>query len=280
VWLGSLALTSWAEEREAARTLEASGFGTLWYSESHLTREAMSHGTLLLGATDTIAVASGIASIWARDAISAANASASLQDAYPDRFLLGLGVSHAPLVAQRGQAYDRPLTAMREYLDAMDASSGFGPVDPRRRILGALGPKMLELARDRACGAHPYLVTPAHTASARALLGDAALAPEQGFVIERDPDRARTIARDHLRTYLRLENYRTSWRRLGFSDQDFDDGGSDRLVDELIAWGEPEQVAAKINAHFEAGADHVAAQALGPDPLAQLRQLAAVAINA
>jgi probable F420-dependent oxidoreductase len=240
----------------------------------------MSHGALLLGATDTIAVASGIASIWARDAISAANASASLQDAHPDRFLLGLGVSHAPLVAKRGQAYDRPLSAMREYLDGMDASRGFGPVDPRRRILGALGPKMLELARGRACGAHPYLVTPAHTASARALLGESLLAPEQGFVIERDPGRARTIARDHLRTYLRLENYRSSWRRLGFGDQDFDDGGSDHLVDELIAWGEPEHVAAKINAHFEAGADHVAAQALGPDPLAQLRELATVAIDA
>jgi probable F420-dependent oxidoreductase len=279
VWLGSLALEPWAHERESAREIEALGYGTIWYSESHLTRESMSHGALLLDATTSAVVASGIASIWVRDATSTANAAASLHDAHPDRFMLGLGVSHSPLVAHRGHEYNRPLAAMQAYLDRMDEPGAYGRCEPGRRCIGALGPKMLALAAERTAGAHPYLVTTEQTAWARGILGDGPLlAPEQGFVIETDPASARTSARAFLKTYLRLENYRTSWRRLGFGDEDFGDGGSDRLVDELIPWGNAEQVAGRIAAHFDAGADHVAVQAIGPEPLAQLRALAAVVL--
>ena len=279
VWLGALALQPWAEERESALEIEALGYGTIWYSESHLTRESMSHGALLLDATTSVAVASGIASIWVRDATSTANAAASLHDAHPNRFMLGLGVSHSPLVARRGHDYRRPLAAMRDYLDRMDEPGAYGRCEPERRCIGALGPKMLALAAERTAGAHPYLVTPGQTAWAREILGDGPLlAPEQGFVIDTDATSARASARAFLKTYLRLENYRTSWRRLGFGDEDFADGGSDRLVDELIPWGDAEFVTGRLKQHFEAGADHVAVQAVGPEPLNQLRVLAAVAL--
>lgn len=272
VWLGTLALLPAADERRAVQELERLGYGTAWYSESHLTHEALTHGAVLLCGTEQIGVATGIASIWVRDATATARAAALLDEAFAGRFLLGLGVSHAPLVARRGHAYDRPLSAMRSYLDELDAATASRI--RVRRVIGALGPKMLELARDRADGAHPYLVTPAHTARARELLGDGPLlAPEQGFVLEPNARRARAAAREHLRVYLSLDNYRRSWRVLGFTDADFEEGGSDRLVDGLVAWGDEDAIAARVQAHFKAGADHVAVQALGPEPLEQLRRL-------
>jgi len=281
VWWGGLGMQPAAVERDAAAAVEALGYGALWYSETPVNKEALAHAAILLEATASIVVASGIASIWARDAPAAVNGAAALGDAHGDRFLLGIGVSHAPAVQARGGAYARPLTAMREYLDAMDAAQPGFPVPgggPVPRVLAALRTKMLELARDRAAGAHPYFVPVEHTAKARAVLGDGPLlAPEQAFVLETDPARARELARRHTRTYLTLPNYLNNLRELGFGDEDLEGDGSDRLVDAIVAWGDAEAVAARVRAHLDAGADHVCVQPLGPSvdaSLGWLRELA------
>jgi probable F420-dependent oxidoreductase len=276
VWLGSIALLRADEERSAVRELEAAGYETIWFGESPYNREALSHAALLLDATERATVATGIASIWLRSAVSAANGAATLAEAHPGRFVLGLGVSHAPAVALIGQDYNKPLTRMREYLDAMDAGSyrAAAPPEPAPVLLAALGPKMLELARDRTQGAHPYLTTPEHTRQARAILGEGPLlAPEQAFVLERDPEQARAIARDHLGYYLTLPNYRNNWLRSGFEANDVAEGGSDKLVDALVAWGDEDAVRERLEEHVAAGADHVALQALGDDPVRQLTRL-------
>jgi probable F420-dependent oxidoreductase len=277
VWLGTIGALPAAEERSAVRELEARGYGTVWFGETPFSKEALSHAALILDATERVTVATGIASIWLRSPSSAASGAATLAEAHPGRFVLGLGVSHAPIVTSIGQDYTKPLTRMREYLDAMDASryTGALPAEPAPRVLAALAPKMLELARERAQGAHPYLVTPEHTRGARAILGAGPLlAPEQGFVLEPDPVRARTVARDHLKVYLALPNYSGNWLRSGFDEADLADGGSDRLVDALVAWGDESAVRARVEEHFAAGADHVALQALGEDPVGQLTRLA------
>ena len=277
VWLGTIGALPAAEERSAVRELEAVGYGTIWFGETPFSKEALSHAALILDATERVTVATGIASIWLRSPSSAASGAATLAEAHPGRFVLGLGVSHAPIVASIGHDYTKPLTRMREYLDAMDASSYAGPLpaDPAPRVLAALAPKMLELARDRTQGAHPYLVTPEHTVRARAILGvGPLLAPEQAFVLESDPVRARTVAREHLKVYLTLPNYADNWRRSGFDEADVSDGGSDRLVDALVAWGDESAVRERVEEHFAAGADHVALQALGEDPVGQLTRLA------
>jgi probable F420-dependent oxidoreductase len=277
VWLGSIGELPATEERAAVRELEAAGYGTIWFGESPFNKEALSHGALLLDATERVTVATGIASIWLRSPESAANGAATLAEAHPGRFVLGLGVSHAPLLTLIGQDYAKPLTRMREYLDAMDAGRfmAASPAEPAPRVLAALAPKMLELARDRAQGAHPYLVTPEHTSRARAILGDGPmLAPEQAFVLEADPDRARSVARGHLEIYLTLPNYRNNWLRSGFEESDLAEGGSDRLVDALVAWGDDDAVRDRLEEHIAAGADHVALQALGDDPVGQLTRLA------
>jgi probable F420-dependent oxidoreductase len=276
-WLGELALRPAVEERTIVRELEEVGYGAVWFGETPFNREALSHAALLLGWTERIAVATGIASIWLREPAAAANGAAALAEAHPGRFVLGLGVSHAPIVASLGDEYARPLTRMRAYLDAMDAVTyrAAPPAEPAPRVLAALAPRMLELARDRADGAHPYLVTPAHTAEARKALGPGKLlAPEQAFTLERDAAAAREAGRRHLRIYLGLENYRRSWLRQGFSEADFEDGGSDALVDALVAWGGEDAVRARIDEHLTAGADHVAVQAVGSDPVGELRRLA------
>ena len=178
------------------------------------------------------------------------------------RFLLGLGVSHAHLVDRiEGAQYERPLARMRAFLDDLDAAEVPVPVD--ERVIAALGPKALALAGERTAGTHPYLVTPEHTATARAALGDDAIvAPEQGLVLETDPDKARPIAREFLSRYIVAPNYTNNWRRLGFGDDDLADGGSDRLVDALIAWGDEDALAARVQAHRDAGASHVCVQVL------------------
>ncbi|GAA3135111.1 LLM class F420-dependent oxidoreductase [Planomonospora alba] len=266
--------------RRAAAEIEALGYGALWYGEAPGTREAFTAGAVLLAATERIAVGSGIANIWARDATAMAAGAAALGEAYPGRFALGVGVSHAPLVERRGHDYTRPLAAMSAYLDAMDRSAAdLFPVDPAPpRLLAALRPRMLELARDRADGAHPYFVPPEHTAAAREILGpDRILAPEQAFVLESDPGRARQVAREHMEGYLRLPNYANNLRHLGFGDDDLAGGGSDRLVDAIVAWGDADAVAARVREHLDAGADHVALQPLPPDldtGVAQLTELA------
>ena len=281
VWLGGIGLLAAADERDAVRALEAAGYGTIWFGENPYNKEAFAHATLLLDATEHVSVATGIASIWLRTAVSAANGAAALADAHPGRFVLGLGVSHAPLVASLGQEYERPLVRMREYLDEMDAAryTAAAPAEPAARVLAALGPKMLELSRDRTDGAHPYLTTPEHTQQARTILGAGPLlAPEQSFVLEQDPARAREVARGHLKMYLTLPNYRDNWLRHGFDESDLADGGSDRLVDTLVAWGDEEAVVARVDEHIAAGADHVALQALGDDPVGQLTRLAPAVI--
>jgi probable F420-dependent oxidoreductase len=192
---------------------------------------------------------------------------AALTMAHGDRFLVGIGVSHAHLIDRVHEAgtYTRPLAQMRTYLDGLDVADP--PLPAQSRVLAALGPKMLELAHMRTAGVHPYLVTPEHTALARAAVGaERLVAPEQGVVLERDAARARTIARAHLARYLEAPNYTNNWRRLGFTDDDLAGGGSDRLVDALIAWGDEAALGARVDEHRAAGADHVCIQLLSEDP--------------
>jgi probable F420-dependent oxidoreductase len=286
VWLTLLGLRAAAEERAAAARIEQLGYPALWFGETPVNKEAFVHSGLLLAATGRITIATGIANIYARDA-SAANAAANaLAEGFPGRFVLGLGVSHAPNVAQRGHAYQKPVTAMRDYLDALDRTRYLAPAPDSAPpiVLAALRRRMLELGRDRAHGVHPYLVTPAHTARARAVLGpEPVLAPEQGVVLETDPAKARAVAREHLTGYLKLPNYLNSWRGDGFDDTDFAGGGSDRLVDGLIAWGDTDTIAARVRAHHDAGADHVCIQPVIRDldrALAELETLAPVLLTA
>jgi probable F420-dependent oxidoreductase len=253
----------------AAREIEELGFKTLWIPEA-LGREAFAHAGLLLAATRQLVVATGIANVWARDAMAMAAAQKTLAEAYPERFLLGMGVSHAPLVAgMRGHDYDKPLSYLRSYLDAMDSAPfmAASPSVPPPRVIAALHPKSLLLARERAWGSHPYFVPPEHTARARKALGAGKLlAPEQAVVLEKDATRARTIARTHMATYLGLPNYVRNLVSLGFTPDDVANGGSDRLVDAIVAWGTIDAVAKRVQAHHAAGADHVCLQVLRENP--------------
>jgi probable F420-dependent oxidoreductase len=188
--------------------------------------------------------------------------------------VLGLGVSHSAIVNRTGQVYERPLERMRQYLDAMDQAPARLPPTPVPRVLAALRPRMLELARDRADGAHTYFVPTAHTARARAALGpDRLLIPEQAIIVDENPVAARMTARRHTKFYLELPNYVNNLRQLGFSDEDFADAGSDRLVDAIVAWGAPDAIAARISEHLDAGADHVLLQPLAPDLEGAISQL-------
>jgi probable F420-dependent oxidoreductase len=205
---------------------------------------------------------------------------ATLGAAYPGRFVLGIGVSHGPIIDLSGQTYAQPMEKMLRYLDGMDRSVIYAPATeiPVPRVLAALGPKMLDLARERSDGAHPYLVTPAHTTIARQALGpDKLLIPEQSVVLETDPVEARRIARSHLAGYLQLPNYVHNLRRLGYGD-DLADGGSDRLTDAIVVWGDEEAIARRITEHLDNGADHVLLQPLGdiPGAVEQLERLAPV----
>ncbi|WP_330242070.1 TIGR03620 family F420-dependent LLM class oxidoreductase [Streptomyces sp. NBC_00525] len=255
----------------AAAEIEALGFGTLWIGASPSPDDAAT----VLEATRTLTVATGILSIWNHTAEEVAARIASLDPAARDRFVLGLGVSHGALAPQ----YAKPYSAMVEYLDALDAADP--SVGPGRRVLAALGPKMLRLASDRALGAHPYLVTAAHTAEAREALGpDALLAPELTVVLDTDLDRARATARAMLAMYLQLPNYTGNLLRLGFTEGDFAGGGSERLLDALFALGDAGRVKARAAEYFAAGADHVALQVVTAErsamtlPLAEYRALA------
>ncbi|MBI1816062.1 MAG: LLM class F420-dependent oxidoreductase [Deltaproteobacteria bacterium] len=274
-----------AKAQEAAAEIEALGYGAIWIPEA-LGREAFTSSALLLAGTQRIVIATGIANIWARDPMAMAGAQKTLTEAYPDRFLLGIGVSHGPLVGMRGHNYDKPLSAMRGYLDAMDSAPFMAatPSTPPVRVLAALAPKMLKLAAERANGSHPYFVPPEHTAHARETMGKGPLlAPEQAVVLETDPIKARDIARTHMATYLGLPNYVNNLKRLGFSDDDIAKGGSDRLVDAIVVWGTVEAVAKRVRAHHDAGADHVCLQVLDADPRAipvrQWRELAAALLR-
>jgi probable F420-dependent oxidoreductase len=269
VWTGQLDFASAAEVREAAREVEQLGYRALWTGEA-IGREVMTAAQLLLAATDSLVVATGIATIWARDGYATAAAQLAIGEAYPDRFILGIGASHKLLMDVRGGDYVKPLAQMRAYLERMDSMyDTYRAVKPDSwppRLLAALGPKMLELARNEADGAHTYFVPPEHTAKAREILGpDRLLVPEQVCVLSDDPAVAREIARRHTASYLRLPNYTGNLERFGFTAEDFADGGNDRLVDTICACGSIDAVTARVQAHLDAGADHVAVQVLVDD---------------
>ena len=268
IWTGALDALEVPAAREQVAALDEQGWDALWFGEAY-GREAFTAAALYLGASSRMSVATGIASIYGRDAV-AANAAARLLEAmHPGRFVLGLGVSHAPLVERmRGHAYGKPIAAMTEYLDALDNAPFLavgGEVAPPR-VLAALGPRMLELSRDRAAGAHPFLVTPDHTASAREILGsEAFLGVEQAVVLSDDSDVVRERAHWHLGIYTGLPNYRNNWLREGFTEDDLGRGGSDRLKAALVVGGDEQAVLDRVRAHLDAGADHVCLQLLGPD---------------
>jgi probable F420-dependent oxidoreductase len=285
IWTFALDLQPAAKAQEAAAEIEALGYGAIWIPEA-LGREAFTSSALLLAGTRRIAVATGIANIWARDAMAMAAAQKTLAEAYANRFLLGIGVSHAPLVGMRGHEYGKPLSAMRSYLDAMDSAPFMAvpPATPPRRVIAALAPKMLQLAAERAWGSHPYFVPPEHTAYARKILGKGPLlAPEQAAVLESDATKAREVARTHMSTYLGLPNYVNNLKRLGFTGDDIANGGSDRLVDAIVVWGSLDAIVTRVRAHHDAGADHVCIQVLDPDPrvlpMRQWRELAAALLK-
>jgi probable F420-dependent oxidoreductase len=284
LWTAALESVPVPQVPDVVGALDAQGWDALWFGEAY-GREALSSAQLYLASSSRMAVATGIASIYGRDAVAASAASRLVGALHPGRFVLGLGASHAPLVERmRGHSYGRPLQAVREYLDAMDAAPWLSaPAEPAPRVLAALGPRMLELARDRAAGAHPYLTTPEHTAQAREVLGQGPLlAVEQAVVASGDPDVVRARAHWHLEIYTGLANYRASWRRQGFSDEDAVRGGSDRLKSAMVVGGE-EAIAARVREHLDAGADHVCLQVLGADlfdvPVDDWARLAPVAAD-
>jgi probable F420-dependent oxidoreductase len=282
IWSGGLRTAELAEAQDAAAELESLGFGALWIPGRD--DGVFERAAALLDATERVTVATGIASVWRYTAAGAAAAHAELTAAHPGRFLLGIGISHSPLVEKDGLGtYERPLAKMRTYLDELDEATR--PVPREERVLAALAPKMLGLAAERARGTHPYLVGATHTAFARETVGLGPLvAPEQGVVLERDPTRAREIARAHLaQPYITLPNYRANWERQGFSADDMAGAGSDRLVDGLVAWGGEDAIAARIQEHRDAGADHVCLQVLTGDrdplPREEWRALAPALIH-
>jgi len=286
LWTFALDRQPWARAKDVAAEIEAMGWHAIWVPEA-TNRNALVNATLILGATERSVVATGIAPIHNRDAVASANGQRTLDEAFPGRFLFGLGVSHQWLVEDiRGGRYTKPLATMRAYLEAMDAApfSAYAPTTRGRRVIAALGPKMLALSAELADGAHPYLTTPEHTATAREILGpDKILAPDQKLVIETDPAEARRVARMHLAGYLAQPNYQNSFLRQGYTRDDIDNGGSDRFVDSIVAWGTLEQVCARVQAHRDAGASHVAVQLLPRDmgdlPLDEYRRLAEALIR-
>ena len=273
IWTNQLDALPAARAQEIAAELETLGFGALWFGEAY-GREALTQAGLLLAGTRRIVIATGIANIYGRDPVTMAAGQKTLAEAYPNRFLLGLGVSHVPLVEQlRGHRYDKPVATMRSYLDAMDQASyrAAPPSIKPLRILAALGPQMLRLAAERTDGAHPYNTTPEHTAQARKLLGAGPLlCPEQAVILETNATKARAIARKFLAVYLTHPNYTNNFLR---------NGGSDWLIDAVIAWGDLKAVLSRIEEHRSAGADHVCIQVLTEGqqefPLSESRTIAA-----
>jgi probable F420-dependent oxidoreductase len=284
IWSFHLDVQPMARAQEAVAELDELGFGALWVPEA-VAREPFANAALLLQATSRMTVATGIASLHARTAMTMNAGWRTLSEAFPRRFVLGVGVSHQPLVhgVHQGQYGDKPYTTMVDYLDRMDVGTFMGatPTAAPMRVLAALGPRMLRLAAERGVGAHSYFVPVEHTAVAREALGAGALlAPAQTVVFETDPTVARQVARQFMKMYLTLPNYTNNLRRLGFGDDDLNGDGSDRLVDAIVAWGSLEQIAARVQAHLDAGADHVCVQVQNSDaqrlPAAEWRELASI----
>lgn len=266
--LGVWALTNEFTAPDAAafaQRVEGWGYSTLWIPEA-IGRDPLTGSSWLLAHTRTLQLATGICNVYARDAYAALNAQYGLNEQSGGRFLLGLGVSHAPLVeGLRGHVLQKPIPTMRAYLEAMAAHDYKSPPPPEKpkTVLAALGPKMLELARTHADGAHPYNVSPDHTAMAREILGpDKLLAPEQMVILETDPTKARAIARRMLGHSVHLPNYRNSFLRMGFTEDDLANGGSDHWIDSIVAWGDEDAIRKRIQQHWDAGADHVCIQSL------------------
>lgn len=267
VWASMDGMTAVAAA-DFAKRLEGWGYGALWVPESR-GRNVLVISSWLLANTKTLTVATGIANIYARDPQATASGQLALAEQSGGRFLIGLGVSHVPLVeGLRGHTYGKPVETMRDYVEAMRRASYAAPrpAETPKTVIAALGPGMLALAGSHTDGAHPYLVTPAHTREARRILGpDKLLCPEQTVLAETDPARARRIGRAWLGRYLEMTNYRNNLLRLGFVTPDFAGGGSDQLVDAMIAWGDAAAIRRRIDEHWAAGADHVCIQTLNPN---------------
>jgi probable F420-dependent oxidoreductase len=253
---------------EAAGELDELGYGSLWVPDSG----GDLNGTLerLLEATSSLTVASGVLNLWMHEAQETASFASQSTARFGERLLIGIGVSHASRIDEiEPGLYKRPLSVMASYLDQLDAADP--PLPASGRVLAALGPKMLELARDRSAGAHTYNVTPEHTAVAREAVGqDRLIIPEQAVALTTDPQLARELGRAHLERYFTMSNYTQNYLRFGFDESDLLDGGSDRLVDALVAWGDVDAIAGRVEAHHEAGADHVCVQVLAGDDLLPL----------
>jgi len=274
-----------SEAVEAAAEAEELGFGSLWLSAGHEGEGLPAVFGDLLGGTRRLTVASGILSIWRSTPEQSRRSAADLEDAYPGRFILGLGASNRARAEALGHRYDRPFTAIVEYLDELDRDEAGGDaVSAGRRVLAALGPRMTRLSAERAAGMHSYFVPVEHTAAAREILGETPLlVPELAVVLTKDADTARATVREHMAYYLALPSYSENLRRLGWSDDDLRDAGSDRLVDAIVAWGDPDAIRTRVDAHRAAGADTVLIQVLQRDakafPSEQLRELAPALID-
>lgn len=287
IWTGSLDMVPASRAQELAAELEQLGYGAIWIPEV-AGRDVFVHLALLLSSTERIVGATGIANIWGRDALAMSGALKGLTEAFPERVVAGLGVSHKNLVNDlRGHDYQRPLAAMSAYLDAMDnlPYTAERPTTPPRRVLAALGPKMLELAGAKADGAHPYFIAPDHTARARAILGpEPLLCPEQAVLLETDPTKAREIGRGYTAIYLSQPNYVNNMLRMGWTEDDLASAGSDSFVDSLVAWGDEDAILRRVKEHLDAGADHVSVQALDTQrrgvPDDQWRRLAPALLEA
>ncbi len=267
VWAPMDVMTA-AEGAAFAQRVEGWGYAALWLPESR-GRNVLAHSAWLLANTKDLIIAPGIANIYARDPMAMANGQRGLNEQSGGRFLLGVGVSHAPMVTGlRGHNYGKPVATMRAYLEAMAAAPYLAPDPPERplTIVAALGPRMMALSGELADGAHPYNVPPEHTAEARGILGAGKLlCPEVWVLLESDAAKARSAARQALASYMRLDNYVNNWRRLGFGDDDLGGGGSDRFIDANVAWGSEEAIRQRIREHWDAGADHVCIQSINPD---------------
>jgi len=253
---------------ETVKRIEALGYSALWIPET-VGRDPFVLASWLLANTSKLVVATGIANIYHREPGVMMQAQKTLAEQSGNRFLLGMGVSHRPMVeGVRGLDYGAPVPTMRSYLEKMAASpyTAVQPSEPPPTVIAALGPLMLKLARDKCTGAHPYFVSPEHTAMAREVLGpDPWLCVEQKVILEADPAKARALARPVAQIYLGLPNYRNNWLRMGLTEADLENGGSDKFIDATFAWGTVDQVKARLKAHFDAGASHVCIQPVNPN---------------
>jgi probable F420-dependent oxidoreductase len=270
IWNSGLRWGDRAEALEAAAELEELGYTALWIPDTG--GDVFGAVERLMAATTTVMIATGILNLWRHTAEETADGHARLTEAHGDRFFVGIGVSHPSII----EGWAKPMAVTAEYLDALDAAPT--PLPVSRRALAALGPKMLQLARERTAGTHPYNVTPEHTATARAALGPSGLVlPEQAVVLTTDPDEGRRMGREYISHYIDMPNYRNNFVRMGFGEDDLSGGGSDKFIDALIAWGDEDQIRSRVREHFDAGADHVCIQVLtevGAMPREAWRQLA------